>query len=644
MYTKLFEFIRNEDVVLFLGAGFSLRSGYPSGYKLSNVIYNDLKRSERTHIRQNLGLTEMAEEYVQLKNNDREPLITLLKREFCHPPLNTKSQEILRSIPHFKTIITTNYDNTLESVYGDTCNIIINDSDCSSIDKNKVSILKVHGDLMYPESIIITRSDYIRYFDTQNNPILWNMVRAIMATKNILFIGYGYEDDNVESILFNINKSIGDKRKEMFLLAPSIPKHKVNRLHRYGITYIKSTGEDFLEQLIINIKENIKFDFDKKAVSIETFNRFCQDFKIQVTVTPEKKNNIINDIQPLAGSCVERKLEFVVSADLGNKIMSGDYNDISTDIPNFLGLGCSHLPSIKLTQEDFLNFRHTENGILFHKQSDISALWIIKQPSRHGIISITTPDGQIYPSMKYESYSLKDNRVKANIHTPIYTYNLDLNVTDGNLLTFNGTPEFENVYLDKETAIYWTKLLLYFSKGGNFKFNIDNIRFEQEIPFNESVVIYFQNVLDYYECIDKIERFSNERFKKYDSFSFERYENARKIFCYFNKSAYFSQTNNGKEIITIKQDSNSNLIRDLKQKAGPWMMCFSNMVEHPIVINDKEFGHFYQNSLFRNCSLIEINKIDDNESEIIIMDKENEIQVFFSDNPIKQEGNNILFK
>lgn len=644
MYTRLFELIRNEDVILFLGAGFSLRSGYPSGNKLSNIIYNDLRRNERTHIKQNLGLTEMAEEYVQLKDNDREPLFALLKKEFCHPPLNTQSQEILRSIPHFKTIITTNYDNSLEFVYGDNCNIIINDSDCSSIDKNKVSILKIHGDLSYPESIIITRNDYNRYFDTRNNSIVWNMVRSIMATKNILFIGYGYEDDNVESIIFNINKSIGDKRKEMFLLAPSIPGHKVKRLSRYGITYIESTGEEFLEQLILNIKENIKFDFDKKTVSIETFNRFCQDFQIQITVTPEKENNIINDIQPVFGSSVERKLEFVVSADLGNKIMSGDYNDISTDFPNILGFGCSHMPSIKLSQDDFLNFRHTENGILFHTKSDISALWIIKQPSKHGIISITTPNGQIYPSMKYELYSMKDNRVKANIHTPIYTYNLEFDVTDGNLLTFNGSPEFDGVYLDKETAIYWTKLLLDFSKGGNHKFSIDNIRFEQVIPLNESAVIYFQNALDYYECIDKIERFTKERFKKYEGFSFEKYENAKKILCYFNKTAYFFQTKNGKEIITFKQESNSKIIKDLKHKAGPWMICVSSIVDPPIVLNEKEFGEFYQNSLFRNCSLIEINKIDDSESEILIMDNESEIQVFFSDSSINQEGDNILLQ
>lgn len=49
MFSRLFELIRKEDIVLFIGAGFSLKAGYPGGNRLAEIIYNDLP-IQRKHI------------------------------------------------------------------------------------------------------------------------------------------------------------------------------------------------------------------------------------------------------------------------------------------------------------------------------------------------------------------------------------------------------------------------------------------------------------------------------------------------------------------------------------------------------------------------------------------------------------------
>lgn len=82
MFSRLFELIRKEDIVLFIGAGFSLKAGYPGGNRLAEIIYNDLTNTEKTHINPNIGLMDLAEEYIQIRHGSRNSLIQILKNEF----------------------------------------------------------------------------------------------------------------------------------------------------------------------------------------------------------------------------------------------------------------------------------------------------------------------------------------------------------------------------------------------------------------------------------------------------------------------------------------------------------------------------------------------------------------------------------
>jgi hypothetical protein len=47
---KIFELIRKEQVALWIGSGFSLYAGYPSGKELSQIIYDSLSISEREDV------------------------------------------------------------------------------------------------------------------------------------------------------------------------------------------------------------------------------------------------------------------------------------------------------------------------------------------------------------------------------------------------------------------------------------------------------------------------------------------------------------------------------------------------------------------------------------------------------------------
>lgn len=279
---KIFELIRKEQVVLWVGSGFSLYAGYPSGKQLSQIIYDSLTISEKEEVSNNLPLTEMAEQYIRLKLDSKNSLNNLLKQIFSKKPLSLKWHLALADIPHIKTIITTNYDHLFEDAYKDEAVKIVSISDIAYRD-NRVEIFKAHGDIDDPTSLVITRSDYTRFFSKENSDnLFWSAIKGILANKVIVFIGYDYEDENIKFILDKLSLELGLNQKEKFLIAPEFKEYKVAYLAQQKIQYVNFKGEIFIERLLRNIKENIINDFKSGSVNSETLVKFLSKNKMWV--------------------------------------------------------------------------------------------------------------------------------------------------------------------------------------------------------------------------------------------------------------------------------------------------------------------------------------------------------------------------
>lgn len=112
---RVFELIRKEDVVLFVGAGMSMYAGYPSGAMLSKIFYDNLSKDLKSDIEFTEDLPKLTNDIYYLKGGNKNYLLQILKREFQKEPISTEIHQLLAKIPHFKTIITTNYDTLIES-------------------------------------------------------------------------------------------------------------------------------------------------------------------------------------------------------------------------------------------------------------------------------------------------------------------------------------------------------------------------------------------------------------------------------------------------------------------------------------------------------------------------------------------------
>lgn len=298
---SLFETIRSEDVVVWIGAGMSFYAGYPSGQTLSNNFFERLPKDKRIGLdRNNLQIVTQA--YKDLLPNGEIEIIQVLTEEFLlRIPDSTYYHEMLANIPHIRTVVTTNYDSLIEHSYAERGQTIYTDEQAHHLDYRKVQIFKIHGDLSAPDTIILTSGDYVRFFSRDQEKNVWAIIRERIATKTQLFLGYNLEDVNVNHVFDQIWNNIQGDRKKCYLVAPNLPEYKKAHLANKNINYIDSTGEAFIERLSKNINDNILKDFDKGITSADTLRLFLNTKNLIPEIVGSEEQYKLKSIQGKTG-------------------------------------------------------------------------------------------------------------------------------------------------------------------------------------------------------------------------------------------------------------------------------------------------------------------------------------------------------
>ncbi len=290
---QAFDLIRSEDAIIWAGAGFSSYAGYPNATNLTHRIINKLSTKYQSQIQSGMPLDMVCEQFTKIES--RQKLNKILKNIFTQKPHSIEYHRKLASIPHVKTIVTTNYDSLFELGYGDNINVVVESRELKSIEKVKPCLFKIHGDFKHPKSIIITQSDYAAFYLNENN-VYWTTIKEKIINSNIVFIGYNFGDINIKSILTSISTQLGPNGKEHYLIAPDFPEYEISDLRTKNVKYINGTGEQFIDSLIENLRKNIVKDQSTKKIGLDTFNKFLRNHDIVVGYMPEGNNHTINHI------------------------------------------------------------------------------------------------------------------------------------------------------------------------------------------------------------------------------------------------------------------------------------------------------------------------------------------------------------
>jgi hypothetical protein len=242
---EVIEQFRKGNIVLFCGAGISLSdNGLPSSALLAQEL------AQRAHLGDvsKLELPAVAQAYAAKKG--MQNLIAYITDRVDHPhhkPLRT--HELIAELP-FKYIFTTNWDNLQEQALeraGRAHHKVVRDTDLSFADEQKVMVVKLHGSVEQKESIVITGDDY--YNVIERLPETFNLLRSFLATKTILFIGFGLADNDFKQLYQKVERRLSKLMRRAYAVQLNPTSHAPTYWMMHNVEIISADAMAFLEEL-----------------------------------------------------------------------------------------------------------------------------------------------------------------------------------------------------------------------------------------------------------------------------------------------------------------------------------------------------------------------------------------------------------
>lgn len=243
--------ITDSTAAVFVGAGLSRPSGYVDWRELLRGIAEDLKLD----IDRETDLVAIAQYHLN-KVGTRSDLNQLLIDEFTKDASLTDNHHLLASLS-IDTVWTTNYDDLIERAYTEAgIRIDVNrtkENLAVTVPGRKVTIYKMHGDKTMPDDAVLTKEDYEAY-DTKRS-LFSTSLRGDLVDKTFLFVGFSFNDPNIDYILSRIRNLLGQNQRRHYCIMKSVAKpigrskkaiqdyeyecnklqHRISDLKRYSI-------------------------------------------------------------------------------------------------------------------------------------------------------------------------------------------------------------------------------------------------------------------------------------------------------------------------------------------------------------------------------------------------------------------------
>jgi NAD-dependent SIR2 family protein deacetylase len=493
MLERVYELIRKEDIVLWVGAGFSKYAGYPMSGELAELLYNNLTSEEQKEVSPTETFSDIAQAFVDLRKT-KYSLIEILRNEYVFKvPESTHYHDELAKVPHIKTIITTNFDCLLENAFERDAVVVVDDTDIPNIKEDKTTIIKIHGDFANEHRIVVTKSDYANFVQTNLSSIpIWNVVIERVLTKNIVFIGYSIEDINTVALIDKINSALGDKRKDMFFLSPSISKRKQSSLNHLRIIPIQITGEDFITGLIKSLDDNILTDVENGMVSFETYKEYLKRRGNYGVPVFSKTGSSFSQVYSIKGE-TKTIVSFTINdAEIAHSINDQSIiNDITIPVEKIIALEC-RTDGLKLPISDISKIK----TITLTRSPEKTFTDFIFKEEEYNISNIPT---EIYKANKAIRLDFKFNAGAFSIEISISD--------DADILNILITYKHPKTYNRPTDEIQFFNFLYAVFSGKHFTFITQNdLKLElQALNINKDLLEKIERNLNYFSNLRIIE-------------------------------------------------------------------------------------------------------------------------------------------
>ncbi len=232
---KYLKEINNENAAIFAGAGLSVASGLVNWKGLLTEIAEELN----LNIDKENDLIALAQ-YYENEKGGRGSINSQLIDEFTKDVTVSENHYILTSLP-IQTFWTTNYDNLIEKTFEDKGKTVdvkrCSENLAINIPRRDAVIYKMHGDITLPHDAVITKDDYESY--NEKRQLFTTALQGDLVSKTFLFIGFSFEDPNLEYILSRIRILLGNNTRDHYCFFRSINKDDYDSDEDYIYSKIK---------------------------------------------------------------------------------------------------------------------------------------------------------------------------------------------------------------------------------------------------------------------------------------------------------------------------------------------------------------------------------------------------------------------
>jgi len=253
---ELIEAISRGDTVLFVGAGLSIGAGLPSWNQLVTPLADRIGLPEALR----RDPLKVAQHYQGQRGS--HALISYVQEQLDSS--NRRPTENHRRLLRLgiRTWITTNFDDLLEQALreaGQRFTKVVRDRDLPYTSADRLTLIKLHGDIEQPDTIVITQQDYNTYF--RRFPRVKEKLSSLLVDKTFLFIGYSISDPDFNQLQSEIAFDLQQHQRMAYAVLFDADAFTISDLRSRNIQALSvPAGEpiDRVEQLGLLLDELIE--------------------------------------------------------------------------------------------------------------------------------------------------------------------------------------------------------------------------------------------------------------------------------------------------------------------------------------------------------------------------------------------------
>ncbi|MEM7358491.1 MAG: SIR2 family protein [Pseudomonadota bacterium] len=200
-----------------------------------------------------------------------------VQRSFEVPPCHG----LLSWLP-FSQYISANYDELIELSLSNQSRrpyVIVEDSDLAKANRRDTRVIKYHGCVNRPSTLVAATRDYDALDDKRN--LVRDNISSSLAGKDILVVGHGLGDEDLHRILKDLTNSLGEYAPKIYILRGKNHDGRMPTLGNLKFEIIREDMTIFLNRLLHSFRnaEAHSTDVDNEGswFSSSFFSSFQKD-------------------------------------------------------------------------------------------------------------------------------------------------------------------------------------------------------------------------------------------------------------------------------------------------------------------------------------------------------------------------------